>query len=90
MYVVTWAIVHNTVMPDFMDKYAAATLEKARATATPEEFSSMSKEMEEYKAMYKSPAGFALMTYAEIVPVGLIVSLITALVLKRRKLAGNA
>jgi hypothetical protein len=83
MYVVTWAIVHNTVMPDFMDKYAAATLEKARATATPEEFSSMSKEMEEYKAMYKSPAGFALMTYAEIVPVGLIVSLITALVLKR-------
>ena len=85
MYVITWAIVHNTVMPDFMDKYAAATLEKASATATPEELQTMRKEMEEYQSLYKSPVGFTLMTYAEIVPVGLIVSLITALVLKSRK-----
>ena len=85
MYVLTWAFVHHNYMPDFMDKYAAATLEKAKATTTPEEFTRLSTEMEEYKALYKSPVGFALMSYAEIVPMGLLVSLIAALVLKRKR-----
>ena len=34
--------------------------------------------------MYKSPLMFTLMTYAEIFPVGLIVSLIAAIILKKK------
>jgi hypothetical protein len=35
--------------------------------------------------MYATPVGFTLFTYAEILPVGILVSLVAALVLKRRK-----
>jgi hypothetical protein len=41
--------------------------------------------MEVYKTMYKNPLMVALMTIAEILPVGLIVTLIASLVLKRKQ-----
>jgi len=42
-------------------------------------------DMENYKQLYRSPVYFTLMTYAEILPVGMLVSIICALILKRRK-----
>ena len=35
--------------------------------------------------MYATPVGFTLLTYAEILPVGILVSLVAALVLKRKQ-----
>jgi hypothetical protein len=84
MYVISWALVEKYYMPDFMDKYAALTIEKARPTSSPEALAELTKQMDEYKQLYKNPAWFTLMTYAEIVPVGLLVSLITAILLKRK------
>jgi hypothetical protein len=34
--------------------------------------------------MYKNPLLFILMTYAEILPVGILIALISALILKRK------
>jgi hypothetical protein len=83
-YVITWAIVYNFFLPDFMDVYTQQTLRGMAATATPAEIQETTAEMAKYKEMYKNPLFFALLTYMEILPVGLIVSLITALILKRK------
>ncbi len=83
MYVISWAMVYNLYLPDFMDKYADAMIKKAK----PEELQTVTKQAKEYKDMYKNPFMFTFMTYMEILPVGLIVALITALILKRKKLA---
>jgi hypothetical protein len=87
MYVITWAYVHHTYMPDFMEKYVAQIIENAKATSTPEQLQQLTTEMNAQKEFYKTPWGFAMFTYLEILPVGLIVSLITALILKRKKAA---
>jgi hypothetical protein len=83
--VVTWAIVYHVFIPDFMDIYTAQMVEEA-ASGTPKEIEQTAAQVKQYKELYQSPLLFALMTYAEILPVGLIVSLITAAVLKRKKM----
>lgn len=85
MYVVTWLFEYNFVMPDFMDKYAAEQIENLRqAGASAAEIQKTTEEMAWYRKMYKNPFFNAAMTYTEILPVGLLISLITALLLKKR------
>jgi len=85
VYVVVWLIDYYFFMPDYLDKYAAAMLAelKARHASQP----TIDKEMAqaaEYAKMYKNPLFNALLTYTEIVPVGVVISLIAALILKKK------
>ncbi|TLV03251.1 DUF4199 domain-containing protein [Dyadobacter luticola] len=85
MYVIAWGIDFHFFMPDFMDKFCAAQIKSLQAKGvTGAELQSQIDEMNGYKEMYKNPVSFALLTYMEILPVGLIVSLICALILKRQ------
>ena len=52
--------------------------------ATQVDIDKKTKEMAEFARMYKNPLFVILMTYVEIVPVGLLVSLICSLILKRK------
>ena len=89
MYVVTWAIEYNLFMPDFMDKYAAHMIEGAVASGkTAAEIQQMTGEMNDMKEMYSNPVLFTLFTYVEILPVGLLITLISAVIL-RKKPAGE-
>lgn len=89
MYVVSWMIANYFFIPDFMDKYVAHSLDELKASgASPEEIEKQAKEMSDFAARYKNPLFKALITYAEILPVGLIVTLICSLILKK-KTAGN-
>jgi hypothetical protein len=81
MYVISWALVYNLYLPDFMDKYADAMIKSAK----PKELQKVTEQAQQYKEMYKSPLYFTFFTYMEILPVGIIVSLISALLLKRKK-----
>jgi hypothetical protein len=84
-YVVAWLIDFYFFVPDFMDKYSAHMLEKLKASGTSQvEIDKQTKEMAEFAVMYKNPLVNAAMTYMEILPVGLVVSLISALILKRK------
>lgn len=86
VYVVIWAIDYNFFVPDFMDKYAEAMLKKAKESGLSQiEIDQQAQEMLKYKAWYKNPLFFTLITYAEIVPVGLLLSLISALILKKKE-----
>jgi hypothetical protein len=85
MYVIGWLINYYFFIPDFADKYAAYMIDKAKAAgASQTELNKTVLQMANLKEMYKNPIFTALLTYAEIVPVGLVVSLISALIFKRK------
>ena len=72
-------------MPDFLDKYKACVLDDLKAKGTSAAaIQKQMAEMNESAQMYKNPIFRALLTYSEIVPVGIVVSLIAALILKRK------
>lgn len=84
-YVVTWLVDYYFFIPDFLEKFSNHALEIAKSNGeSAAEISEKSKEMETYREMYKSPLGIMLLTYLEIFPVGLVVSLICALILKKK------
>ena len=69
-------------MPDFYQKYEAAMVKKEQANgASAEKLAEIHKQIE----MYQNPVMNALITFVEPLPVGLIVTLISAWVLSRRR-----
>jgi hypothetical protein len=85
MYVVAWLIDYFYFIPDFMEKYSAHMLDQLKASgASQAEIDKQTKEMANFAAMYNNPFYNAMMTYLEILPVGLVVTLISSLILKRK------
>ena len=72
-------------MPDFMEKYAAKAIEGIKLSGlSADEIAKKVTEMEEMRENYKNPfirIGYTLM---EILPIGIVVALISALILKRK------
>jgi hypothetical protein len=86
LYVATWEIVYPLYMPDFYEKYAEHQVEAARARgATPEQLEALQAKTTTDVAMYKQPVMNALVTFLEPLPVGLVVALISAWALSRRR-----
>ena len=87
-YVATWEVMYFKFMPDFMTKYDARELEKARAAGASEAALAQKKvELEKFEKMYRNPAINAAFTILEPLPVALVVALVSAGVLSRRKRA---
>ena len=85
IYVVAWLIDYFFFIPDFMEKFSAQEIADLKLSgASQAEIDKQTKEMANFAEMYKNPLFNAMMTYAEILPVGLIVTLISSLILKRR------
>lgn len=84
LYVAGWMIAYYNFFPDFIDKLAAYQLSPSRISQMrPAEVAAIREQMETFKDWYSSPVGIAGATYMEILPVGILVSLITALILKK-------
>ncbi|HMG14568.1 MAG TPA: DUF4199 domain-containing protein, partial [Saprospiraceae bacterium] len=74
IYVVAWLIDYFFFIPDFLEKYSAQMLVKLKASGTSQiEIDKQVKEMASMATMYKNPFFNALITYTEILPVGLLV-----------------
>lgn len=85
MYVIAWVIDYYFFIPDFMDNYSAHMQEELKASgASQAEIDAQTKEMAGFAEMFKNPFFTAAMTYMEILPVGLVVTLISSLILKRK------
>jgi len=85
-YVASWEVIYFKIMPDFADKYAAHAISDMRAKgATDSAIAAKKVEMEKMKTMLNNPLLNAAMTFIEPFPVGLVVTLISAAVLRRRK-----
>jgi hypothetical protein len=84
-YVATWEVVYYKFMPDFADKYSAYELTKAKeAGATDAQIAAKAKEMAEFAESYKNPLVNIAYTFLEPLPVGLLITLISAGVLRRK------
>ena len=90
IYVAAWLIDYFYFIPDFMEKYSAHMLDQLRASgASQVEIDKQAKEMADFATMYNNPFFNAMMTYIEILPVGLVVTLISSFILKRKSLPAN-
>ena len=85
IYVVAWLIDYFFFIPDFMQKFSAQELDELKASGASQiEIDKETKEMANLVRNYKNPLFVVMTTYAEILPVGLIVTLISSLILKRK------
>ena len=84
-YVISWEVMYFKMMPDFAVKFGAHQIEQLRASgATQAAIDAMTKRMADFKTMYDNPLMNAAMTFTEPFPVGLLVTLISAAVLKKK------
>ena len=89
-YVVAWEIIYFKFMPDFVDKYASYMVEKVRASgATQQAIDAQVQQMESFKALYDNPFINAAMTFVEPLPIGLIVTLISTAILRKKTTAAT-
>ncbi|NOT36651.1 MAG: DUF4199 domain-containing protein [Saprospiraceae bacterium] len=85
-YVLSWIIFQKFYMPDFMETYAQSIIESLKEKGASEsEIQRQTESMNKAKEMYKNPFFMTAITYAEILPLGLIISLISAAILRNRK-----
>ena len=84
-YVATWEVMYFKFMPDFMTRYSAHELEKARAEgASKAALAEKKAELDKFEKMYQNPAINVAYTFLEPLPVALVIALVSAGVLRRR------
>lgn len=84
-YAVAWEISLKTVASDFMSMYSDGYLQQAIDSGADEKrLTEVKKEIEDFKVMYANPLIRFPMTMMEIIPVGVLISLISALVLRKK------
>ena len=85
MYVTVWLIEYYFFMPDFMEKYAAHIMKGLQESGVSQvEMDKKMLEMQSYKDMYKNPLFIILLTNMEILPIGILITIISALILKKK------
>ena len=88
-YVITWEIVYTTMLPDFGEKMSNHMIEQVRASGLGP--SEMAAEIEKTRSFFEryrtNPLLRAALTFIEPFPVGLLVTLISSLILKRKSKA---
>ena len=85
VYVIGWEIVYWGFLPDFGDKYAAYVLQQMQEDGeTPAKIAEAAANMETFKKLYRNPFFNVGMTFLEVFPVGLVVTLISAAVLRKK------
>lgn len=85
-YVASWQVIYRNFTPDFVTKYQAYTLEKARANGeSDEQIAKRKADLDKFAEWYKNPAFNVAVTFLEPLPVALVMALVSAGVLSRRR-----
>jgi hypothetical protein len=88
IYVATWEILYFGFIPDFMEHYSASMIAQMQAAgASAAAIAAKQRELLEFQRMYKNPLFNIAMTFVEVFPVGLIITLVAAAILRRRSVA---
>jgi hypothetical protein len=84
-YVVAWEIIYFNFMPDFLDKYNAYAIAKLKASGASAAVVQHQIEANDHmKVLYANPLFNAALTFIEPFPVALLVTLISAGVLRKK------
>jgi hypothetical protein len=87
MYTASWMIILNTSGENFMEEYYQYSVEQLKQSGQSQaEIDLQIQQMEEFKELYKNPIVQIGVTFLEIFPVGLLISLISAAILRKRKI----
>ncbi len=85
-YVVTWQILYFNFIPDFLERYGSYVIEELRASgASQEAIDAKTQELKTFGEYYKNPLINAAFTFLEPFPVGLLVTLLSSLLLRKRR-----
>lgn len=85
-YVLTWELVTSLSHMNFADDYARATIAQAEASGTSgAQFAQLKAQMPDFQRNYANPLYRTAMTATEILPVGLLVSLVVAALLRNSR-----
>jgi hypothetical protein len=85
-YVATWQLIYYRLSPDFGERYQAHMLDKARADGeTEEQIAKRQADMVKFAQLYRNPAINVAITFLEPLPVALVMALVSAGVLSRKR-----
>jgi hypothetical protein len=82
VYVIGWLVIYYTLIPNYWDRYAAITAEKMRHHG--DSAADIKKETESI-LQYKKPYLNAMEAFLETFPIGVLISLISATIVRLRK-----
>lgn len=86
IYALAWLVYIYTIDPDFTERYAGFFVEKIRSSGkTVAEIESEIRAFERNMADFSNPFAYALYSFLEVFPGGLIVTILCALLMKRGK-----
>jgi uncharacterized membrane protein (DUF485 family) len=84
-YVITWEIVYFNFLSHSMDGYFATLIQKAQASpGTPEAIQAKVASIRQSQQAYQNPFVNALYTFIEPFPVDLLITLLSAAILRRK------
>ena len=84
-YVVTWEIVYFNFIPHFMDSYFAAQIHKIQSSGLdPATTAAQVAAIQRSQQLYQNPFVNMAYTFIEPLPVGLIITFISAAILRRK------
>jgi amino acid transporter len=90
-YATTWVVLSTVVIPDLNEKLVACMVDQKRAAgASPQEIEATARQARQWSEWAKNPLINFGLTLVEPLPIGLLASLISAGILRRRQLPAGA
>lgn len=84
VYVVVWEVYLAATDYAFIENYTASLIDQAKTSGADEaELTALEASMEEMKIQYAQPVYRVLITFLEIFPVGLVITLVSAAILRK-------
>lgn len=85
-YTATWEVIYFGFDTGFAESYGKAQIDKVRASgASQAEIDKKVAEMQQFKKMYDNPLYNSALTFLEPLPVGVLIALVSAGVLSRKR-----
>ena len=81
VYVIFGLLYYYFFAPDFIDVFTDYMIRNS----APDEVEATTAQMANFKEMYKNPLFAILITYMEVLPIGMIVALFSAFIVKKNK-----
>jgi hypothetical protein len=90
-YVATWEILYFNFMPHFMDSYFAAQIHRVQSSGLdPAAAAARVAAIERSQQLYQNPLVNMAYTFMEPLPVGLVITLVSAAALRRKAPVGSS